>query len=443
MAARPAHAWLGLSLWLWACARTGAHRGRGLMFEDTPPRFRKLCPLPAFANYSSPVQTDDLPSNEPTAVFWVINPHPNARFWIMLASSVYSVYSQRAPGETLHLIILVYPRSSRTGGVSCDRLLHGNKIGPSLGTLMEGVRCRDVTVRTTRRGCTAAVRPMRRSAEITIATAAGEWNHHPVLSALASARRTFFENYKLARNLPNPREDLVEHAEQTFLRYVAYGLLLLLGVRRAVYLDVDVTAKASLRPLHRTRLSWPITVGVVARCANDVDGSQFNRNDPVVRAMGFRDPYTQVFNSGVLVLDLQGLCLHRGDLQLLRVANRSIHAEKSLWNAKAGSYDQPVAIIGWASNVTMLDPRWNCRKPVEAFKYCRIVHEKHVGVAHLKKVLGGNISAYREDGGGRRGGLRDWSAAGGAVLIFSAILWVALPWRKWGHARARLGAPLP
>lgn len=369
-----------------------------------PEEFLSQCPM-AVPQHSQ-VDVDELPSREPTTVFWVINPYPTEKVLRQLLGSMFSVASHRAPGETLQLIVVVYPRRvDRLSPVTCAGLVNG-RAGPrnGIGAKLPDLHCEESTVTWVARSCVAAP-PARETHRwpltLRVITVGGAWDHHPTLQRFAAMRRSFFANKR------HDRLDLMVHGEQSFFRYTAHGLLLPLGVRRAVYLDADCVAYTSLRPLHRSRLSGYRTVAVSPRCLNDLIADRFNTKHPLVRHFGFRNESTQEFNTGVMVLDLVGICNGRGDEELVRLAEATLRDIKDApFDSRTGAYDQVLCNIAWARNVSMVDPRWNCRRPRETFSMCRVVHAPREALQAFDKAMRGLDPSVYAVAPPRRGRLR-------------------------------------
>ena len=104
---------------------------------------------------------------------------------------------------------------------------------------------------------------------------------------------------------------------------------------------------------------------------------QVNVHSALVRGEGFVSR-NQLFNTGVFVADLEGIC--RSDLikRMVELAQVQAQGAERLWNNTAYGhiFDQPLLEIVAAKHAVFIDSRWNCRNPSYSMSECWIIHAK-------------------------------------------------------------------
>lgn len=388
-----------------AAAKGAGSTGRNSPSSTSPGDWQAICQVPrksgVAASLEQAASSPAYPVDKTVNVFWVVNPDPSEGVASLLRLSVQSVIASRAPGERLRLFVIVYKEpATATSATAAAMSARAKKHGGSRGNTTVGCNpffmgverhrpalqghgrpwwrrrtrlvCTEREVRHVARSCALGDDQAPAPAEValTILRPVGEWETHPKLVQLADYRRAF--TYRTSGSRP----DLALFAAQAWFRYVAYGALLPLGVRRAIYLDGDTLVQASLGPLFSTRLAGPHAFACAARCLRDPyrNTERIMFRLPFVAAWGFTHQSRQTANTGVVVMDLLRSCEGRVPVQLAKVARAA--AKGDLWDRRSGTFDQPVAEIALARNISFVDPRWNCRGPVDLFPHCFVVHRK-------------------------------------------------------------------
>lgn len=367
--------------------------------ELSAPELRRICPTAGeHANplWHKPLEPVPVPDGTPTSMYWVINPQPSPRHLAMLSHSVRAALHFRLPAERLRLVVVVFeaglggvanasaiafcrhvlPAPNATAGVVCDeRVSTGPPSSCAVGD--EGAW------------------PLGAHSYVTVVRARDGWAQHPALRDLARLRRIHVDRHKAV----GYRGDLSRFAGQVAFKWVADGVLLPLGVRRAIFRDVDTLSLASLQPLHRSPLGGPYIVAFAKLCMTDSfhRTERINVRHKLVQRLGFTKLSAQSINAGLFLMDFEQMCLRRGAEQLLQVARAAALGRQRLWSERAGTFDQPVAAIGLAANATFVDPRWNCRRPMAFLPNCYVSHSKQVLAGIAERVR--NESGAPVDGG--------------------------------------------
>lgn len=323
-------------------------------------------------------------TEEATAVFWAINSAPAAQYIVLLKTSLWSIIRNRGPNESISLIVVVVEEGGRA-------IPRSSPPPDWCASLAEGSSwpCQEHVASTIAGSC-AVPRPVLPQNTIVVVRTTGEWARHPELMALSRLSAAFV-NETISHN---PREaafgrrDLVRFAAQNWFRVVAHGVLLPLGVRRAIYLDLDTVAQTSLRELFETPLGGSRFCAFALRCLDDPYHSMdyIHTHIGVVKKYGFKDRDAQSINNGVLLMDLAQVCAQRGVESVLEVASAAVrrahhrhHRERLFANSRL-ILTQPTMAIAWARNAVYVDPRWNCRRVSRRKSAdCWVVHsKKHV-----------------------------------------------------------------
>ena len=202
----------------------------------------------------------------------------------------------------------------------------------------------------------------------------------------------------------------------TWFRYIAHRILIPLGVRRALYLDGDT---CSIRPLQGLfRIARNVTAPlVVSRRAVPQWKLRYwlaeKGTDVKVASTrwGFeswRDDEVHMFNSGVMLMNLQAYCLADIWGRMRSLAHH--HATVSrlfgpLDTVKEFGDNQAIEIVG-AAHSHMVGTEWNCRhssalkslRAVDTGRPCHIRHihedEKHKGLGSIQTCA--NLVAKHE-----------------------------------------------
>lgn len=311
---------------------------------------------------------EDKAKGLPTAVYWIVNPEPNAGEVARLQKSMASVLASRQAHERVRLFVLVYankaPAPETTPRDFCAMLSMPD--------------CREVRVEAIGATCTAAANPA--GGTVVIARLVGEWYRHPILGELSRLTQAFVAlTIKRRRgNTRYVRRDLVNFNEQLWLKSIAYQVLLQLGVTRAIFLDNDTVARKSLAGLLRTPLGDGYFAAFVKHCLTDnvYYADNIKADHGLVRSLGFVDAEAQSVNAGVFVLDLRRACAGAAHDRILQVMRAVAVDGAPLFDNLAALTDQPSILIGWAHNTTYVDARWNCRRTKSIYRRCFIVHDK-------------------------------------------------------------------
>ena len=161
-----------------------------------------------------------------------------------------------------------------------------------------------------------------------------------------SQHRYAVDRPELARSMGN-------HA-----RFFAYLALLPLGVRRAMFLDVDTLAHDDVAPLMASPLDEQKFVAAAKRCApkRAAYKPRFKFSDPLVAEFGLRSEAQHV-NAGVLVMDMERYCAADVVGNLDTVLVRHLRGPP-LW--RQGN-NQPPFTIAAARHTLFVHPSWNVR----------------------------------------------------------------------------------
>ena len=161
-----------------------------------------------------------------------------------------------------------------------------------------------------------------------------------------SQHRYAVDRPELARSMGN-------HA-----RFFAYLALLPLGVRRAMFLDVDTLAHDDVAPLMASPLDEQKFVAAAKRCApkRAAYKPRFKFSDPLVAEFGLKSEAQHV-NAGVLVMDMERYCAADVVGNLDTVLVRHLRGPP-LW--RQGN-NQPPFTIAAARHTLFVHPSWNVR----------------------------------------------------------------------------------
>lgn len=161
-----------------------------------------------------------------------------------------------------------------------------------------------------------------------------------------SQHRYSVDRPELARSMGN-------HA-----RFFAYLALLPLGVRRALFLDVDTLVHDDVGPLLGEQLDEQRFIAAAKRCApkRAAYKPRFKFADPLVAEFGLKSEAQHV-NAGVLVMDMERYCAADIVKNLDAVLVRHLRGPP-LW--RQGN-NQPPFTIAAARHTLFVHPSWNVR----------------------------------------------------------------------------------
>ena len=171
----------------------------------------------------------------------------------------------------------------------------------------------------------------------------------------------------------NPRRhDLIEHAGADNMRFYVFPALLEMGIKYALYLDVDCFAVRPLAPLFGLLGNSTLAV---ARTTASQSARPYADTKTATR-LGYTA--NDDFNAGVVLWDVAKAI--KLDVPERLSDLYEVHLKTPLWDSN--SVNQAAAVL-WAKStkVAFMDEAWNCKHNVAdvataASKTCRIYHQK-------------------------------------------------------------------
>lgn len=342
-------------------------------------------PEQADPRWHRPSPGTELREGSPTTVYYVVDPQAPLRTIDQMNMSIVSILRTRETGRPLRLFVVVFGVTRPgTGHADLCALLvpawRREQLADDALATQPGDRvCRELRNTRADESCTLPPSHAELSAgsgvTLTVVRAAEAWHEHPRMRSILASWMRF---KKESKGQTKGRPDLQRLAPTLLFRWFAPQLLLHLGVSRAIYLDADSCALTDLNPLYQLPLSARYPLGFVRRQRHDDvytrDG--YNVTNPIGMQYGFYSDDAQATNAGVYVLDTAHMC-RAGHLRLLdRLARQIVDDGSRLFGRNVG-FDQPLSMIALAANTTYADPRWNCRRPWSALRYCFLLHTRN------------------------------------------------------------------
>ena len=164
----------------------------------------------------------------------------------------------------------------------------------------------------------------------------------------------------------NPRRhDLMEHAGADNMRFYVFPALLEMGIKYALYLDVDCFAVRPLAPFFG--LLGNSTLAVARTTATKTARPYADTKTATRLGYTAHDD----FNAGVVLWDVAKAV--KLDVPERLAGLYEVHLKTPLWDSS--SVNQAAAVL-WAKStkVAFVDDVWNCKW--ESSKTCRIFHQK-------------------------------------------------------------------